>query len=134
MDQIILSSNHLESTEAQLAALWHPGLLFSGVGCGGSVWQSGKVQRGLDWLAEQTVEPEDMVLIGDTLHDYDTAKAMGRSLHSLRHWASVQRGPADRRGACGGAVFPAGIAAASAKHLRKNELQCVFCERYNTRI
>ena len=41
------------------------------------VWRRARWQRGLDWLAEQTVGPEDMVLIGDTLHDYDTAKAMG---------------------------------------------------------
>ena len=38
---------------------------------------SGKVQRGLDWLATQSIAPEDMVLIGDTLHDFETAQAMG---------------------------------------------------------
>lgn len=38
---------------------------------------AGKVERGLDWIAAQTVPPEEMVLVGDTLHDYDTATAMG---------------------------------------------------------
>ena len=76
MDQIILSSNHLESTEAQLQRFGIRDYFSQVLGAADRL-ASGKVQRGLDWLAEQTVGPEDMVLIGDTLHDYDTAKAMG---------------------------------------------------------
>ena len=76
MDQIILSSNHLESTEAQLRRFDIRDYFSQVLGAADRL-ASGKVQRGLDWLAEQTVGPEDMVLIGDTLHDYDTAKAMG---------------------------------------------------------
>ena len=38
---------------------------------------AGKVERGLHWIAGQRELPKEMVLIGDTLHDYDTAKAMG---------------------------------------------------------
>ena len=51
MDQIILSSNHLESTEAQL--------------------------RRFDIRDYFSQVLGAAVLIGDTLHDYDTAKAMG---------------------------------------------------------
>lgn len=76
MDQIILSSNHLESTKAQLRRFGIRDYFSQVLGAEDRL-ASGKVQRGLDWLAEQTVGPEDMVLIGDTLHDYDTAKAMG---------------------------------------------------------
>ena len=36
-----------------------------------------KVERGKAWIGAQDVPPENMLLIGDTLHDYDTAKAMG---------------------------------------------------------
>lgn len=75
VDQIILSSNHLESTEAQLRRFGIRDYFSQVLGAADRL-ASGKVQRGLDWLAEQTVGPEDMVLIGDTLHDYDTAKAM----------------------------------------------------------
>lgn len=73
VDQIILSSNHLESTETQLRRFGIRDYFSQVLGAADRL-ASGKVQRGLDWLAEQTVGPEDMVLIGDTLHDYDTAK------------------------------------------------------------
>lgn len=38
---------------------------------------TGKVQRGIDWIRSQTIPPEQMVLVGDTLHDLDAARAMG---------------------------------------------------------
>lgn len=38
---------------------------------------TGKVERGIKWLRQQKIAPENMVLIGDTLHDYDVARAMG---------------------------------------------------------
>lgn len=37
----------------------------------------GKVKRGVAWIGKQNVQPREMVMIGDTLHDYETAKAMG---------------------------------------------------------
>lgn len=36
-----------------------------------------KLERGRQWVAAQKISPSDMVLIGDTLHDYETARAMG---------------------------------------------------------
>ena len=59
IQQVILSSNHLASIEADLAR-------FGIRDCFSQVLGAG-----------QSVKPEDMVLIGDSLHDYDTAKAMG---------------------------------------------------------
>lgn len=38
---------------------------------------SGKVQRGINWISGQEIPVSQMVLIGDTLHDFDTARAMG---------------------------------------------------------
>lgn len=38
-----------------------------------------KLERGRAWVNAQKTAPENMVLIGDTLHDYDTAKAIGVS-------------------------------------------------------
>lgn len=38
---------------------------------------AGKVERGINWIKNQEVSPEEMVLLGDTLHDFDVAKAMG---------------------------------------------------------
>lgn len=36
-----------------------------------------KVERGLTWIRQQNIPPAEMVLLGDTLHDYDAARAMG---------------------------------------------------------
>ena len=36
-----------------------------------------KVERGKAWIESQEIVPGDMVMIGDTLHDFDTARAMG---------------------------------------------------------
>lgn len=38
---------------------------------------AGKVERGLQWIRNQAISPGKMVMIGDTLHDYDVAHAMG---------------------------------------------------------
>ncbi len=76
IQQVILSSNHLASIEADLARFGIRDCFSQVLGAEDRL-AAGKVQRGLDWLAGQSVKPEDMVLIGDSLHDYDTAKAMG---------------------------------------------------------
>lgn len=36
-----------------------------------------KLERGRQWVSAQDIAPSDMVLIGDTLHDHETARAMG---------------------------------------------------------
>lgn len=36
-----------------------------------------KVQRGIDWIKAQPYDPETMVMIGDSLHDYEASQAMG---------------------------------------------------------
>ena len=36
-----------------------------------------KVQRGIDWIKAQPYPPETMVLVGDSLHDFEVAQAMG---------------------------------------------------------
>lgn len=38
---------------------------------------TGKVERGLAWIKTQRDLPKEMVLLGDTLHDYEVAMAMG---------------------------------------------------------
>lgn len=38
---------------------------------------AGKVERGIHWIKAQKIDPAEMVLLGDTLHDYDVAMAMG---------------------------------------------------------
>jgi len=36
-----------------------------------------KVERGKKWIAELNLDPQDVLLIGDTIHDYDVSKHIG---------------------------------------------------------
>jgi len=36
-----------------------------------------KVERGKKWIAKLNLNPQDVLLIGDTIHDYDVSKHMG---------------------------------------------------------
>jgi len=36
-----------------------------------------KVEEGKEWIAELNLNPQDVLLIGDTIHDYDVSKHMG---------------------------------------------------------
>lgn len=74
--QIILSSGYQAALKRDLSR-FHIADYFDAVLGANDTLASGKVQRGLDWLATQSIAPEDMVLIGDTLHDFETAQAMG---------------------------------------------------------
>lgn len=40
-------------------------------------YAASKVQVGLDWLKKTATNPKEILLIGDTLHDYEVAKALG---------------------------------------------------------
>jgi len=40
-------------------------------------YAGGKVEQGLGWIRELGVAPPDVLLIGDTVHDYEVASAMG---------------------------------------------------------
>ena len=37
----------------------------------------GKVEEGRSWLADQGIAPDEVVLVGDTLHDLEVARALG---------------------------------------------------------
>jgi len=37
----------------------------------------GKIERAVSFIKENRINPENCVLIGDTLHDFDTAQAIG---------------------------------------------------------
>ena len=36
-----------------------------------------KVEKGKKWIAKLNLNPQDVLLIGDTIHDYDVSKCMG---------------------------------------------------------
>ena len=42
-----------------------------------NIFSHGKAQQGRDWMAQLDCRPEDVLLIGDTTHDWDVAREMG---------------------------------------------------------
>ena len=40
-------------------------------------YAASKIQAGLDWMKKTAAKPKETLLIGDTIHDYEVAKALG---------------------------------------------------------
>lgn len=74
--QIVLSSSQRQSIMASLDAL---GLhkYFEAVLGADDIYAQSKVERAMEYLQREQVAPEQCVLIGDTLHDYEVADSMG---------------------------------------------------------
>ena len=54
------------------------------VGCE-DIYAHGKITQGQQWLREGKWSPNDIVLIGDTLHDYEVAQSLGTDCILLTH-------------------------------------------------
>ena len=74
--QVILSSSHGDAISRDAECL---GVLtyFERILAADDLLADSKVDRGKDWIESQEIDPGDMVMIGDTLHDFETARAMG---------------------------------------------------------
>lgn len=74
--QVILSASHRKPVEDNTARF---GIrqYFDEIIAAEDHLADGKLERAKAWMARQPISPENMVLIGDTLHDYDVARAMG---------------------------------------------------------
>jgi len=72
----ILSAARTASVEALLR---HHGIdrFFSEVVWLGDHFAAGKSELGVEWIARSKIERERVVLVGDTVHDYEVAEAMG---------------------------------------------------------
>ena len=72
----ILSANRQDNLERVVAAY---GLAAAVDGLKGtaSIHATGKVAAGIEWIAHLALPPQQVVLIGDTLHDHEVAVAMG---------------------------------------------------------
>ena len=42
-----------------------------------NIFASGKIARGRRWIEELEIQPSEMLLVGDTVHDFEVAEAMG---------------------------------------------------------
>ena len=40
-------------------------------------YAEGKIERGKKWISELSLNPQEVLLIGDTIHDYDVSKHIG---------------------------------------------------------
>ena len=54
------------------------------VGCD-DIYAHGKIAQGQQWLRQGKWSPNDIVLIGDTLHDFEVAQALGTDCILLTH-------------------------------------------------
>ena len=73
--------------EALESGIRHFGIYdhFSGL-CGtDNIYAHGKIERGREWIKELGRNPEEVVLIGDTLHDFEVAEAIGAECILLAH-------------------------------------------------
>ena len=50
-----------------------------------NIYACGKVERGREWIGRLDCEPNEAVLIGDTLHDFEVAEAMGTECILMAH-------------------------------------------------
>lgn len=73
---VIISATEHELLNAQVRQYGIDGYFSSVLGIENNLGKS-KVERALQWLCEENASPEDTLFIGDTEHDYETAKAIG---------------------------------------------------------
>ena len=80
----VLSAAKQEALESGIS---HFGIRkhFTGL-CGtDNIFAHGKIERGLQWIDQLYWDPSEIVLIGDTLHDFEVAQAMGVECILLGH-------------------------------------------------
>lgn len=76
LEQMILSACEQQMLERDVCRF---GLdkYFSAVLGGGDIYAKGKVERALEWISDSKTDISDTLFVGDTLHDYETARALG---------------------------------------------------------
>lgn len=50
-----------------------------------NIYANGKVQKGLEWIKQLSWDPSEVVMVGDTLHDYEVAQAIGVDCVLMTH-------------------------------------------------
>lgn len=76
LSQSILSAYHQGGLDEAVESLGIGEFFIDIVGLSDKLGGS-KVQNALDWLARRGLRPEDMVMVGDTLHDAEVTVALG---------------------------------------------------------
>ena len=73
--------------EALDAGIVHYGIRehFTGLVGTDNIYAEGKVARGQHWIEQLPWKPEEVVMIGDTLHDFEVAEAIGTDCILMAH-------------------------------------------------
>lgn len=74
--QVVLSASPQSVLEEQVAQRGLSGFFDKLLGQN-DIYAHSKVETGLRFMATQSIDPAQVVMIGDTLHDFETAQAMG---------------------------------------------------------
>lgn len=84
ISQSVLSAARQETLELGIAH-YGIGSHFMGLVGTDNIHAEGKIGRGLYWIEQLPWSPEQVVLIGDTLHDLEVAEAIGSDCILLSH-------------------------------------------------
>jgi phosphoglycolate phosphatase len=84
MTHSVLSAAKQEALESGIE---HYGLSehFTGLVGTNNIYAEGKVARGKHWIEQLPWKPEEVVMIGDTLHDFEVAEAIGSDCILIAH-------------------------------------------------
>jgi phosphoglycolate phosphatase len=84
MSHSVLSAAKQEALESGIG---HYGIRehFTGLVGADNIYAEGKVTRGKQWIEQLLWKPEEVVMIGDTLHDFEVAEAIGADCILLAH-------------------------------------------------
>jgi phosphoglycolate phosphatase len=84
MTHSVLSAAKQEALES---GIWHYGIHehFMGLVGTNNIYAEGKIARGKQWIQELPWKPDEVVMIGDTLHDHEVAEAIGADCILLAH-------------------------------------------------
>ena len=77
--QVILSASNLDTLRRQTDERGVTGYFDRLLGLG-DIYAKSKVEVGLAYLKENGFDPARAVMIGDSVHDYEVAQALGRAL------------------------------------------------------
>ena len=84
LTQSVLSAARQETLESGIA-YYGISTYFMGLVGTDNIHAEGKISRGLYWIEQLPWSPEQVVLIGDTLHDLEVAEAIGSDCILLAH-------------------------------------------------
>ena len=75
-EQVILSASPLPTLRRQARQLGLEGYFSTLLGLG-DIYAKSKVELGLDFLRRRGFAPEEALMVGDTVHDWEVAQALG---------------------------------------------------------